>query len=121
MWLDTTDNALYPGEYSSISVAGAITETVYAISGTTPAISPDNGTIQTWTLSGNSTPTAGTWGAGQSITIMINDGTAYTITWTSMSITWVGGSAPTLDTTKYTVIELWKVGSVLYGALVGAA
>jgi len=97
------------------------TETVYAVSGTTPALSPANGTIQTWTLSGNSTPTAGTWNAGESITIMIDDGTAYTITWTSVAVTWVGGVAPTLATTGYTIIELFKVGSTIYGCLVGSA
>jgi len=31
----------------------------------------------------------------------------------------LGGSAPTLATTGFTVIELWKVGSTIYGALVG--
>lgn len=98
---------------------GAIDETVYAVSGTTPALSPSNGTIQTWTLSGNSTPTQGTWVEGESMTLMINDGTAYTVTWTSVPITWVGGSAPTLATTGFTVIELWEVGSTIYGAYVG--
>lgn len=96
-------------------------ETVFAVSGTTPALSPTNGTIQTWTLSGNSTPTAGTWSAGASMTIMIDDGTAFTVTWTSLPVTWVGGSAPTLATTGYTIIELWKVGTTIYGALVGNA
>jgi hypothetical protein len=98
---------------------GAIDETVFAVSGTTPALSPSNGTIQTWTLSGNSTPTAGTFDAGESMTLMIDDGTAYTVTWTSVAVTWVGGTAPTLATSGYTVIELWKVGSTIYGALVG--
>lgn len=104
-----------------IKLSGAFDENVFAVSGTTPALSPSNGTIQTWTLSGNSTPTAGTWNDGESMTLMVLDGTAYTITWTSVAVTWVGGSAPTLDTTKQNVIELWKVGGVIYGALVGAA
>jgi len=97
------------------------TEEVYAVSGTTPALSPTNGSIQTWTLSGNSTPTAGTWAEGQSITLMIDDGTAYTVTWTSLSVTWKSGagSAPTLNTSGYTVVALWKVGSTIYGARVG--
>lgn len=97
------------------------TEEVFAVSGTSPALSPVNGSIQTWTLSGNSTPTAGTWDAGQSITLMIDDGSAFTITWTSAAVTWVnnGGSAPTLATTGFTAIALWKVGSTIYGALVG--
>lgn len=93
-------------------------ETTYALTGVTPALDPANGTIQTWTLTGNSTPTDNI-GAGESITLMIDDGTAYTVTWPTM--TWVnnGGTAPDLATTGYTVVTLWKVGSTLYGALVG--
>lgn len=99
------------------------TEEVFAVTGTTPALSPTNGSIQTWTLSGNSTPTAGTWGAGQSITLMVDDGTAYTITWTTLAVVWKtnGGSAPTLNTSGDTAIELWKVGTTIYGARVGDA
>ena len=113
---------------SNNTLSGAIlndgyTEEVFAVTGTTPALSPTNGSIQTWTLTASSTPTAGTWNDGQSITLMIDDGTDYTITWTSLSITWKtdGGTAPTLNTTGYTVIALWKVGSVIYGARVGDA
>lgn len=96
------------------------TETVYAVVDAAGVpLSPNNGTIQTWTLGANRTPTAGTWVAGQSMTLMISDNTAYTVTWTSMGIVWVGGSAPTLATTGFTVIELWKVGTTIYGALVG--
>lgn len=95
-------------------------ETVYAATGTTPALSPTNGTIQTWTLSGSSTPTAGTWTAGASLSLQITAG-ANTITWSSMPVTWMGGTAPTLSTTVTTNIELWKIGSTIYGALVGLA
>ena len=113
-----TTDTLTNKTLASPAITGAVTEGVYAISGTTPALNPANGTIQTWTLTGNSMPTD-SFSSGQAITLMVNDGTAYTITWPIM--TWVGGSAPTLDTTKYTVLSLWKVGSVLYGAIVGAA
>lgn len=101
-----------------VKFANAVVETVYALSGTTPALNPNNGTVQTWTLSANSTPTD-SFVAGESITLMINDGSAYTITWPTM--TWVnnGGTAPTLATSGYTVIALWKVSTTLYGALVG--
>ena len=95
-------------------------ETVYAATGTTPALSPTNGTIQTWTLSGSSTPTAGTWTAGASLSLQITAG-SNTITWSSMPVTWMGGTAPTLSTTVTTNIELWKIGSTIYGALVGLA
>jgi hypothetical protein len=106
---------------SGVVLNDGYTEEVFAVTGTTPALSPTNGSIQTWTLSGNSTPTAGTWAAGQSITLMIDDGTAYTVTWSSLAVTWEtgGGTAPTLATTGYTVITLWKVGSTIYGAAVG--
>lgn len=99
------------------------TEEVFSVSGTTPALSPTNGSIQTWTLSGNSTPTAGTWAEGQSMTLMVDDGSARTITWTSVAVTWKtnGGVAPTLNTTGFTAITLWKVGTTIYGARVGDA
>ncbi len=97
---------------------GTITEEVYAISGTSVALEPDNGSVQTHTLTGNTTYTDG-FSAGEAITVMIDDGTAYTVTWPTT--TWVnnGGIAPTLATAGYTVVSLWKVGSTLYGALVG--
>jgi len=50
---------------------------------------------------------------------MIDDGSAFTVTWSSIPIVWSGGSAPTLETSGYTVVELWKVGTTIYGALVG--
>ena len=103
----------------NLKLGGSIDEKVFDVTGTTPALSPTNGTIQTWTLTGNSTPTQGTWTEGESMTLMINDGTAYTVTWTSLGVVWVGGTAPTLATTGSTVIELWEVGTTIYGALVG--
>ena len=98
--------------------SGSIVEDVYAISGTTPSLDPDNGSVQTHTLTGNTTY-SDSLSAGEAITLMIDDGTAYTVTWPTM--TWVnnGGSAPSLATTGYTVIALWKVSTTLYGALVG--
>jgi len=97
------------------------TEEVFTVSGTTPALSPNNGSIQTWSLTAASAPTAGTWSSGQSITLMIDDGAAYSIDWTSMGISWVNNAktAPTLATTGYTTIALWKVSTTLYGAVVG--
>jgi len=50
---------------------------------------------------------------------MVNDGTAFTITWTTLGVVWVGGTAPTLPTTGFGVIQLWKVGTTIYGASVG--
>ena len=96
--------------------SGSIEEKVYALSGT--EIDPANGTIQTKTLSANTTFTEALTD-GEYVILMIDDGTDYTITWPTVS--WVGGSAPTLETTGYNVIALWKVGSTLYGVSSGAA
>jgi len=100
------------------TITGTVIEDVFALTGTTPALEPANGSIQTWTLTAAATPTD-SLAAGEAITLMIDDGTAYTITWPT--ITWINnaGSAPTLATTGYTVIALWKVSTTLYGALVG--
>jgi hypothetical protein len=96
-------------------------ETVYTITdGAAFEIDPANGGIQTITLTASRTPAATNFTAGQSVTLMINDGTAYTITWTTVGVVWVGGTAPVLATTGYTVVELWKVSSTIYGAYVGA-
>jgi len=103
---------------------GNYTETVFAITdGSTVNLDPNNGPIQTWTLGANRTPDQANWSAGQSITLLVDDGSAATITWTTLAVTWKtgGGTAPTLNTSGYTVILLWKVGTTIYGARVGDA
>jgi hypothetical protein len=105
---------------TSPTMIGTLIEDVFTITdGAGFAIDPDNGSIQLVTLGANRTPTVANFAAGEAVTLMINDGTAYTITWTTIGVVWVGGSAPTLATSGYTVIELWRVGSTYYGALVG--
>jgi len=95
---------------------GSIQEAVYNLTGT--ALDPANGTIQTKTLAANVTLTD-SLSAGEAMTLMIDDGSAYAVTWPT--ITWANnaGAAPTLATSGYTVVALWKVGATLYGALVG--
>jgi hypothetical protein len=103
---------------------GNYTETVFAVTdGSTVDLDPNDGPIQTWTLGANRTPGQVNWAAGQSITLMVDDGTARTITWTTLGVVWKtdGGSAPTLATSGFTVIVLWKVGTTIYGARVGNA
>ena len=101
-------------------------ETVFTITdGAAFEINPANGGIQTITLGANRTPAATNFTAGQSVTLMIDDAAAYSITWSTVNPTWVGatstGSAPTLATSGYTIIEMWKVGSTVYAAYVGVA
>jgi len=115
---DTTKMPLVGGTFTgSVTFQDAINENVFTISdGASVDLDPDNGTIQQWTLGANRTATESLT-AGQSMLLMVADGTSYTLTFPT--ITWVGGSAPTLATSGYTVIELFKVGSTLYGATVG--
>jgi hypothetical protein len=95
-------------------------ETVFAISdGASVDLDPANGGIQTWTLGANRTPSASNFLAGQSMLLMVDDGSARLITWSTAAVTWIGGTAPTLATSGYTCLELWKVGTTLYGAHVG--
>ena len=111
------------------SLVGTIIEDVFTITdGAAFEIDPGNGSIQLITLGANRTPKATNFVAGEAITLMVDDGTAYAITWTDA--TWGGtgviwetdaGVAPTLSTTGYTTIVLWKVSTQVYGARVGNA
>ena len=98
------------------------TEEVFAISdGPTVNLDPNNGSIQTWTLGASRTPGQANWASGQSIVLQVDDGSAYTLNWSTLSVVWKteGGVAPTLNLTGDTVIVLWKVGTTIYGARVG--
>jgi len=107
------------------AIIGTILEDVFTITdGAAFEVDPGNGSVQLITLGASRTPKATNFAAGESVTLMVDDGTAYAITWTdatwgSGGVIWAGGSAPTLATTGYTVIQLWKVSTQVYGALVG--
>lgn len=104
------------------TINNGYTEEIFTISdGASVDLDPANGSIQTWTLGAARSPTATGFDNGQSMTLMIDDGTAYSITWPSVTWATDGGVAPTLKTTGYTTIVLWKVGGTLYGARVGDA
>lgn len=93
-------------------------DTNFTVTGTTPSIDPANGNIQKWALTAASTPTSALVD-GQMIALGIDDGTANTITW--FTITWEtgGGSTPTLETTGDTWVILWKTDGETHGAKVG--
>ena len=113
---DSTKMPLAGGTFTgSVTFEDAINENVYAITDGNAALDPDNGMIQTWTLGANRTATDSLT-AGQSMLLVV---TAGSNTLTFPTITWAGGSAPTLSTSKPTAIELFKISSTLYGALVG--
>jgi len=102
-----------------VTFGGKYTETVYALSGSTPDLDASNGTIQTHTLTANTTYTESLV-SGQSITLMIDGQGTYTATYPS-GIIWVNnaGTAPPLSSVGYTVVSLFKVGSTLYGGTIG--
>lgn len=111
------------------AIIGAIKEDVYTITdGAAFEIDPGNGSVQLITLGASRTPKATNFTAGESVILMVDDGTAYTLTWTDSTfggsgVVWKtdGGVAPTLNTSGYTAIVLWKVSTQVYGARVGDA
>ena len=110
------------GTASGITLNDGYIEEVFDISGTTPALTPNQGSIQTWVLSGNSTPTLGTWASGQSIVLGVT-ASSYSITWPTIVWTKIGGagSAPTLTNTGVNWIVLWKVGTTVNASFLGTA
>ena len=112
---------------TQLGVKSTILETVYTITdGAAFEIDPGNGSVQLITLGASRTPKATNFAAGEAITLMVDDGSAYTITWTDATwggsgVVWMtgGGTAPTLNTSGYTTIVLWKVSTQVYGAKVG--
>jgi hypothetical protein len=117
-----------PGTASSWTAQQTFKElkdTVHTITdGAAFEIDPANGSIQIVTLGANRTPAATNFEAGQTVLLGIDDGSTYTVTWSTVAVTWVkvGGTAaaPTLATSGYTWVILWKAGSTIYGAEVGS-
>jgi hypothetical protein len=111
------------------AIIGTILEDVYTIvDGAGFEIDPGNGSIQLITLGASRTPKATNFAAGESVTLMVDDGAGFTITWTDATFGGSGviwetnaGVAPTLSVTGFTTIVLWKVSTQVYGARVGDA
>lgn len=121
------DTANYVADFNGLATGlllyNGYTEVVGTIPSGNSALTPNNGSIQTLALTANATPTQGTWDDGQSICIMVNNPSGFTITWTSIPVVWKtnNGNPPSLSTTSKTAIVLWKVESTVYGARVGNA
>lgn len=102
---------------------GAIDEEEFTIADAADfVIDPSNGSLQKITLvTTNRTPAAAPagWTAGKGLVLKINDGSAATIDWTTLGVTWVGGTAPTLATSGWTVVALWKDADAIYGKHIG--
>jgi len=111
------------------AIIGTILEDIFTITdGAAFEIDPGNGSIQLITLGASRTPKATNFANGESVVLMVDDGSAATLTWTDSTfggsgVVWKtnAGAAPTLNTTGYTVIVLWEVAGQVYGARVGDA
>ena len=98
-------------------------DTVHTITdGAAFQIDPANGSVQVVTLGASRSPLATNFEAGQTVLLGVDDGTAYSVTWPS--VTWLknGGTAaaPTLATSGYTWVLLFKQNTTLFGAIVGS-
>jgi hypothetical protein len=100
-----------------VKFSNSVIETVYDLTGT--ALDPNNGTVQTKTLSGNVTFTD-SLASGESMSLHLVNGASYTVIWPT--ITWIsstGNAAPTL--TASDTIVLFKVSTTLYGVWIGSS
>jgi len=98
------------------------TETLYtANTSTAITVSLANGTVQLLTLTGNATITMPTAGAGKSFIIMLKqDATgSRSVTWST--VTWPGGTAPTITGTasKQDIYSFFSDGTNWYGSTIG--
>lgn len=111
-------------------ITGAVLEDIYTITDAAAfEIDPGNGTIQIVVLGANRTPKATNFAAGESVTLLVDDGTARILIWTDTTfgatgVKWIGaasggGTAPTLATSGYTIITFFKVAAQVYGQLAG--
>ena len=122
-----TNKTLTTPAITTPTLTGTPIEDVYTITdGAAFEIDPANGSIQAVTLGANRTPKGTNFQNGQSILLSVDDGTAYTLTWTDTTfggsgVTWIGGTAPTLATTGKTWLSFWKVGGQVYGTRIGAS
>lgn len=102
-----------------VKFSNAIIETVHTLSGTSVALDPANGTIQTQAISANTTYTD-SFSSGESMTLVLTSSSAaYAITWPTA--TWINnaGVGPGISTSGLLVVVLWKAGSTLYAAVSG--
>ena len=121
-----TSPAINTPTIATPTITGTPIETVFTITDAAAfEINPANGATQLITLGASRTPKGTSFANGQAITLGIDDGTAYTLTWSDTTfgatgVKWAGGSGPALATTGYTWVTLTKVGGQVYGFLAGS-
>jgi len=103
---------------ASAGFAGDISEAVYD-AGTSGAIDIDaaNGTIQTIDMTGDVTITSSLT-TGQFITLRITSVGSSTVAW-PVTMEWLFGLEPALNSTETNWVGVWNVGGTLYGSYTG--
>ena len=76
---------------------------------------PTNGSNQQVTLNNNTTITVTSLTDGAAATVKIVQGSAFTVAWTT--VTWDSATTPTF-TSNTSLVQLWKLGSTIYGRVV---
>jgi hypothetical protein len=73
------------------------------------------GTVQKFTLTGNTTFT-NQLVAGESALLQVASG-GFSATWPNT--VWVGNITPTFPGSGFIVVVFWQIGSILYGSYIG--
>lgn len=87
-------------------------------------IDPANGGRQFVVLGASRTPKATNMANGDEVLLAVDDGTAYTLTWTDatfggIGVKWIGTASPSLGAAGWNWIALWKVSGQVYGSFGG--
>ena len=85
-------------------------------SGATPDFDLSSGSIVTYTNTETMSPTFTTTQTDTSFKLLITNGEAFVITWPSVS--WAGGTKPTLTAAGVDLLEFHKINSVWYGTVI---
>lgn len=115
--LQAAGTALLSLAGDAVTFQKSVVETVYTLTGTD--IDPANGTIQVKVLSSTPLTLTESISAGESVVLMVENGTTYPYIWPT--VTWVTGSGNTAPTpTNKDTFVFWKISTTLYGAYVGS-
>ena len=117
-YFDTLYASLTGATFTGLVTFLSARDTVYNMAAGT-VLNPLNGNIQYKTLSTNTTFTE-SLGEGYSVEFNLNDGTAYTITWFTLTWQTVDELAPVLNTSGYNTFIFRKVNGIVYGNVVRA-
>jgi hypothetical protein len=116
----TARTSLGLGSSDSVTFNNVVTGTTdHGTVSSTFNVATSDGQIQKITLGASITVSSSSLNDGDSLILMVDDGSAYAITWSSFIWSNSGGSAPTLVTSGFNVFSIWKIGASAYIAYAG--